>query len=87
MSSRLFALLAAGIGTRAEEHYEEERNRTMTIQACYPKQVYVDFVEGRIRTNPTQEEFVTHLDSCHVCQQAVRQLEKNQASRRPAGWP
>lgn len=46
------------------------------LSACYGKEVYTSFVQGKEMTRPTREEFESHLDGCHICQQAVRTITK-----------
>jgi hypothetical protein len=84
---------------------EPERQR-VRIQGCYPEQVYVDFIHNQTSDKPrertyfgvnewgakffVQKEFVTHHETCHICQQTICALERDRAETIQAasspGW-
>ena len=88
MPTKLFALLAAGIGPGALHRDKldcENEGKKMMVTVCYPRQVYLDFVNRSPRTDPSLDQFEQHLESCHLCQQAVREAEQDKRRRKP-GW-
>jgi hypothetical protein len=49
--------------------------KTFRIRTCYSSETYVSFIE-RTMLKAKRKKFVSHLDSCNVCQQAIRVATK-----------